>query len=253
MVERVDRRILGALRPVDAVTGAPVLHGLRISGQGITLQRTRSGAYAITAAEGLGAHVAAFAAPPGPPPAAGALPFVIEIEDPTERFLPRSATIALPRRWDPAGGIRELMEPILLPLAPAASRAAAPGWAVVEARVTEPGGAPIRGALVEVMPAGGGARLAWGLTHARGEALVAVPGLPAFRTVVNDPADEADDEIVTAATSVTLRVTADPSRPWPVDPTRLEAGGGTLRRVTTAALNITPGQAIRAPVTLNLS
>ena len=91
------------------------------------------------------------------------------------------------------------------------------------------------------------------MTHAKGESRVAVPGLSAFREVENDPNDDEDDEIVTNQTDVEVRATADPTLPWPVDPTLLEAGGGSLRTESIAQLAITPGRTARAPFTLDLS
>ncbi len=254
MAEQVDRRILGAVRPVDAVTGTPILAPLRIEGTGLTLRRNRSGHYAIMAADGLGDHLTAFDDPPAAPPAES-LTFALTVEDPRGAWLPRRLAIALPRPWNPAGGIHDLMQPVAVPLAPSAARSPSPGWAVVLAIVTDTGGDPVRGALVEVLPEGGGDRLGWGITHARGEALVPVPGLPAFREIENDPDDDEDDdiEIVTAQTAVTVRATALPGGAWPVDPDVLGAGGAALRSATLTPLPITPGRTDRAPITLNMN
>jgi len=252
MVDLVDRRILGAVRAVDGVSGVPIRHALRLEGTGIGFQRTRSGDYAIVRAEGLGHHVTQFQAPPAAP-APETLPFAVTVHDPGGAYMPRITTIRLPRRFDPGNDIRELMEPILLPMTPAAALAAALSWAVVDALVVDQDGGPIRGALVEVRPQGGGERLGWGLTHGRGEARVPVTGLATFREVENDPNDDSDNEIVTDETTVTVRATADPERPWPVDPDALAAGGGDLRTATVAALALAPGRTDRVALTLDMS
>lgn len=252
MADLVDRRILGVLRPVDAVTGAAVAHGLKITGTGIDLYRTRSGNYSILEAAGLEAHIAAFEEPPPAPPVES-LPFTLSVEDPTKAYMPREIAIALPRSWDPDNGVRDLMEPIELPLAASAARALAPSWAVVLAIVTDTAGDPVRGALVEVSETGGGQRLSWGITHERGEARVPVPGLPAFREIENDPLTDTDNEIVTNLTNVEVRATAHEDRDWPVNPAVLEAGGAGLRTAVIPSLAISPGRTDAAPITLNMT
>ena len=253
MVELVDRRILGALRPTDAITGAILRHPVTIEGQGMHFHRTRSGDYAILTAPGLRDHTETFDDPPAAPPAQS-IPLTLSIHDPTHAYMPRLVDVALPRPWNPAGGIRDLMQPIEVPLAASAARAPGPGWANVLAIVADTGGAPVQGALVEVFEIGGGAaRLAWGLTHARGEALVGVPGLPAFREIENDPLDEEDDEVVTAITNVRVRATALITRDWPVNPATLAAGGPQSRFAEIASHPIRPGTTVSAPLTLNFT
>lgn len=251
MVDLVDRRILGLIRPLDAVTGRPIDRALAVSGAGLGLMRTRSGGYAITSARGLEGHAGVFDRPPGVP-VAGSLPFTVTIDDPAHGYLPRTAAIALPRAFDPALNIRDLQTPIDVAMAPSAARLPGPGAAAVLAVVTDQTGAPVRGALVEILPEGGGPRLAWAVTHDRGEALAAVPFLSAFRTIENDPDDEDDDRIVTNETPVTVRATADPARPWPVDPDVLAAGGAGLRTALFTPLALVPGRTGLARLTLAL-
>jgi hypothetical protein len=253
MAEVVGRRILGAIRPLDAVTGAPIRTMLKLSGPGLAFQRTRTGAYAIIGAAGLEAHAGAFEAPPATPPAE-ALAFAVEIEDPDRRYLPAVTAIRLPRPWDPANGVRDLMEPIGVALAPSAARDLAPAWAGLLAVVRDEASNSVRGALVEVFPAGATTgRLGWGLTESRGQALAAVPGLPFMRDVENDPNDPEDDTVVTADTPVDVRVRAHADRRWPVDPTVLAAGGDGIRSASLGGIGLSPGRIDHATLTLDLS
>lgn len=168
--------------------------------------------------------------------------------------MPRLVQITLPRPWDPDSDIRDLMEPIEVELAASAARAPAPFWANVLAIVTDTGADPVQGALVEVFETGGSSdRLSWGLTHPRGEALVGVPGLPAFREVENDPNDDEDDEVVTAITNVRVRATAFADRRWPVNPATLADGGPQTRFAEIASHPIRPGTTTPAPLTLNFT
>lgn len=253
MAELVDRRILGAIRAIDAVTGTAIRGPLKLTGPGLAFQRTRSGTYAIVGATGLEAHLVAFDAPPTLP-AAETLPFDFKIEDIVGNYLPAAAAIRLPRRWDPANGVRDAMVPIDVALAPSAGRDLSPSWAGVLANIVDQSGQAIRGALVEVFAAGSlTTRLGWSLTNERGLALVSVPGLPSLREVENDPNRPDDNQIVTAETATDIRVRVHADRRWPVDPLVLAAGGAGIRTAIRNALALTPGRTDRVALTMNLS
>ena len=259
MVERVDRRVLGAIRLLDGVTNTPVVRPMRLEADDLTLQRNRSGHYVVVAAEGLESHVGVFETPPAPPtpgaPAPESLSFQVAISDPTRAYLPALATVALPRRFDLAAEIRDLMEPIDIALASSTARAMPLAWASLRVTVEDTTGAPIRGALVEALSTGvgAGAQLGWGLSNDRGETLVPVQGLPAMREVENDPNDPDDNQIVTAETPVTIRATADRRRPWPVNLSAFAAGGENLRTANHEAVPLSPGRTVSATLTLDLS
>ncbi|WP_134498178.1 hypothetical protein [Microvirga pakistanensis] len=253
MVERVDRRIMAAIRAVDAVTGAAIQGLLNIRGPGLAFQRTRSGAYAIVEAEGLEGHIAAFDAPPTTP-VSESRSFAFEIEDPAGRYLPAAGSIRLPRRWDPANDVRDLMVPIEVSLPPSAARDLSPSWASVMAHVVDQDGQPVRGALVEVLPTSGdAARLGWSITNNRGQALVAVPGLPSLREVENDPTRTDDDQVVTAETATDIRAQAYADRRWPVDPVDLAAGGAGIRMTSETGVQLTAGRMVSVALTIDLS
>lgn len=253
MAELIDRRILGAIRAIDAVTGMAIRAPLKLTGPGLAFQRTRSGTYAIVGATGLEAHLVAFDAPPSAP-AAETLPFAFQIEDATGNYMSAAAAIRLPRRWDPLNGVRDTMVPIDVALAPTAGRDLSPSCAGLLAHVVDQSGQAVRGALVEVFAAGGlTTRLGWSLTNERGLALVSVPGLPSLREIENDPNRPDDNQIVTAETATDIRVRAHADRRWPVDPVMLAAGGASIRTANRNAVPLTPGRTDPVTLTIDLS
>lgn len=178
-VEHVDRRVLGAVRFVDAVTGADVDAPLRVDAAGVRWIRNRSGWWVAASAPGLEAHTLAFEAPPSAPPL-GSVATELTVEDPTGRYLRRRAALALPRSADPrkAATPDSLFRPREVALFRAPAAAVAAGWAVVRASVSR-GGAPLADALLRVVRKGDAQQvMGRGMTDARGEALVAVAGIP---------------------------------------------------------------------------
>lgn len=225
--EAVDRRVLGALRPIDALTGVQIAAPLVVSAPGVRLTRNRSGRYVLLAAPGLEVHTTAFASPP-PSPANGSVAIEVTVADPAGRFLTRRATVRLPRDPSPAAvtqpdSLFALVDVAMYP-APAARTAA--GWAVIRATVTGTSGGspprPLAGALIRVVRASDAARLAAGLSDARGEALVAVPGIPITTW------DAGPGPVLATETDVTLETIFDPAAPAIPDPDDLEARRATL-------------------------
>lgn len=209
--ELLDRRILAGVRFVDAVTGLPVSRSLRVTAPGVRWVRNRSGDYVVAAAPGLAAHTGAFAAPPPAPPV-GSVLVILTVEDPGGAYLPRRASLALPRDADPAAaeGADSLFRPVDIPVYPAPAAPLAAGWAVVRATILGPEpGTRLPGALLRVVRESDDAVLNRGVADARGEALVAVAGIPVttFST----------DAGPVLATEVAARVEVIPS-PTPDEP-----------------------------------
>jgi hypothetical protein len=176
--ERVDRRVLGALRCVDATTLMPIDERLRVSAPGVRLLRNHSGLYVIQSWTRLPAHEDAFDAPPAAP-AVGSESLVLDVRDPSGRYLSRRAAIALPR--DPTPANLELpgalFRPVDVPMYPAPSAPTGANWVELRATVRETAsGEALGGALLRVVSAGN--VLARGLTDWRGEAFVPVAGVP---------------------------------------------------------------------------
>jgi hypothetical protein len=192
--ERIDRRVLGAVRAVDAVTGRPIARPLLVAANGARFLRNREGLYVITDAPGLSDHLRRFEAPPATPSPGAAAIERLRIEDPLGQYLARLARVPLPRAPQPAApGEPALFEPedVVMLLAPAASpRLDWGGWRA-RVRRAPPPDEPLRGVLLVLAwtTPGGVAMRARGLSDERGEALVPVPGLPVSRPgqSVGDP------------------------------------------------------------------
>jgi len=188
--ELCDRRILGAVRCLDGVTGLPVANPLRVTAPGLTLTTGTRGLYVIHQAPGLPALQeipTRFAEQPSVPPADRSWPeaVTLTILEPTGRYLPRQARIQLPRGSQPQQA-DSLFTPISIPLYPSPTAAVGEGWAVVRVTVLSEGaGGPPRRlpwAWLRVMRDNNGAASAAPLSLAqadgRGEALIAVRALP---------------------------------------------------------------------------
>jgi len=218
--EFVERRCLGALRPVDANTGLRVLDGLRISGEGIQLLPNRNGDYVVMSVRGLETHQRAFAAPPNLPPLES-ISVDVTIEDAAGRYLPRRTTARFPR--DPAvanaASEKSLFRAIHVPLHAAPAGPLPNGAAVLRATVvSDPGGGPIGGALLRVRV--GGNVLARGVSEWRGrlsgEALVGVPGIPITtwgdgNGAAGDGVDEDEPPVIVHSVAATVEVIVDPA------------------------------------------
>lgn len=176
VLERVDRRALAALRVVDATTLQPVEAPLRVSAPGVRCVRNQSGLHVVMSAPGLESHEDRFESPPDAPAPQSVAVDVI-VHDPSRRFLPRRQRVRLPRDPRAAREGDSLFRPITVRLYPASSAAVAPNWAVLRLSVHRRGGDELLGgALLRVTS--NRKLLASGLSDARGEALVAVPGIP---------------------------------------------------------------------------
>ena len=240
-LERVEFRVLGALRCLDAVTGTPIERAMSVEAQGTRIVRNRSGLYVLIEAPGFDDYNASFPAPPATP-AVGSVAFPVTVSDPLGAYLPRSASISLPRDPDPAnaGSDTSLFRPIELPMLPSPAGAVATNWAVLRISVTANNGDCLGGALIRVLR--NGSVLARGLSDWRGEALVPVAGVP-----VTTFSEDANAVVITEI-EVTLQAVFDaasglrtpaanvaagstPPQLPVVDPTALEAAVNTLPAV----------------------
>ena len=214
----LDRRVLGGVRFVDGVTGLPISRMLVVGAPNVRWIRNRSGDYVAAAAPGLAAHTRTFAAPPAAPPL-GSVAVAITVSDPLGEYVARRATVTLPRDPDPAHGDQagSLFRPVGVPLYPAPVARTAPGWAVL--RVTVRGNTPdsrLPGALLKVVQDVTQRVLARGLADARGEALVAVPGIP-VTTFSTGPGP-----VLATQVAARLQVFAPAAGAEPSDPDQLE-------------------------------
>jgi hypothetical protein len=191
IIDRLNSRVLGALRLADATTGDWVTGPFRVTASGASFIRNRSGVYVIASAPGLESHVTEFSAAPTTP-GVGSVPLTVTVEDPSGRYLARALEVALPRDPDPdhADDEASLFRPVRVPLYPSPAAPTYPGWAVVRVSVTRTGsetGVPhawLR--LRRASQAPSDPPLAAGMSDTRGEALVAVSGIPVTNWDVDD-------------------------------------------------------------------
>lgn len=228
MLERLDHRCLGAIEFVDAITGARVRDPLKVRSDRLDLRANGSALYVIRGAQGLEAHVDAFEAMPTVPAFEAAGEFELEVADTQQRYLARRARIKLPRKEAPLSDAASVLNPLQVTLYPSGARPVEASWAVLRASVCVVDGARrigLANAWLTLTSSLAGVAPATALTDARGEALLAVPGVAPVR-----PAQD-NNGALTRSFPVTLRVLlhedfvwrADAKSPLPVaDPDQIE-------------------------------
>jgi hypothetical protein len=224
IVESLTRRVVAALRVVDGVTGQPILSPLSVGGAGTVWVRNRRGLHVLMEMPGLERYQDALSSPPASP-SVGSLNTVIEVHDMGATYLPRRQSLRLPRDPDPAhasdGG--SVFQPIesRLYLSPSAPTSSA--WAVIRATIVREGNQQsLGGALIRVLRASDGQVLARGLSDSRGEALVAVPGIPVTTW------EGSSGPVLGTEVDVQVEVVVDPAAGNVPDPDALEANRGLL-------------------------
>jgi hypothetical protein len=225
ILERVDRRVLGAVRFVDVTTGLPVDAPLVVRAAGVGTLRTPRGYYVITRAPGLGAHEGAFDAPPATPALASVAVELTVTDRAERRYLPRRSTVRFPLDPDRKSA-DSLFHAVDVALFPSPAARTSPGWAVIRASVVdEATGEPVAGALLLARPPGdaGETALGRGLSDDRGEALLAVAGIPI--TTWGD----GTGPVLATHVEATLEVAADRTALAPPDPDDIEARLDDLR------------------------
>jgi hypothetical protein len=190
MRESVDRRVLGAFRCVDAVTGKSVLDGLSVTTSQLSVRPNRSAIYVIFNAPGMELLTEQFD-PPSPFPAPSS--FEVSIQDPARRYLPRRVKIHAPQKLPPPVDASQPFDPVKVlsdpavvfnpqpvRLFPTPAAPVAPNWAVIHVSVIRSGVTPPSGlpwAVVQVARTDNKTVLATTAADARGESLLAIPGL----------------------------------------------------------------------------
>jgi hypothetical protein len=221
-MELLDRRILGAVRFLDAATHARIEAGLKVESPHADVRKNRSNLWVLWNATGLEAHTISFDHPPTVPPVAS-VAVELTVSDGSGTYVARKAVIRLPRDPDPsrADQTDSLFQPFDVQLYRTPNAAVSPGWAVFRAQVTQSTTkSPLRGALVRVLRVSDNQVLARGMSDHRGEALVVVPGIPVttFSAGGGSPlATEID---------VTVQAIFDPGAGPIPDPDAVEATGG---------------------------
>jgi hypothetical protein len=202
--ERLEHRVLGALRCVDATTLAAIDQPLIVRAAGARIVRNPSGLYVVAAWNRLTAHEAAFDQPPSSPPI-GSETLIVEVRDPGGVYVSRRVRVALPR--DPGlapADAGSLFRAVDVSMYPSAAAPVSANWVGLRATVTDAAtGEALGGALLRVVTAT--QVLARGLTDWRGEALVAVAGVP-VTTWSTDP-----EAIVVSEIAASLECYFDPA------------------------------------------
>lgn len=228
MLERLDHRCLGAIEFVDAITGARIRDPLQVRSARLDLRANASALYVIHGAQGLEEHLEAFEAMPTAPAFEAAGEFELEVVDRRQRYLARRARIKLPRKQAPLDDAASVLNPLRVTLYPSGARPVEASWAVLRASVCVVDGERrigVANAWLTLTSALAGVAPATALTDARGDALLAVPGVAPVR-----PTQDVNGAL-TRSFPATLRVLlhedvvqrADVASPLPVaDPDQIE-------------------------------
>lgn len=213
-VEHEDRRVLGAFRLVDHVTGSPLLTSGKIEALGaaivdvgqpgppvvvsqvtlgadaVDIRQNRRGWYVVFRAPMFDAYTRAFEAPANPAELQPTqrLSLRLAITNAGANHLPRLFDLILPRSLQPDAADNVFTpHDVELFRAPAAN--VLDGWAVLRVSVRQQGTqAPLPGVLVRVFPRPrnpnddpiGIGMTEWRDVRTQGEAIVPIPGLPRF-------------------------------------------------------------------------
>lgn len=177
MNEFLDRRVLGALRLQDGLTGLALQRPLHLISDRLVLKRNRQGDYVIfdvlDVAE-LHGHTVLFRDPPTIPTIESVV-IDLKIYDPLGEYLPRRYQLRLPRDRDPQSSVA-IVKPILIPLYRSPSARTEPSWAIIRATLLDQStGQRLPWAVVNVVRNGTNTSA---MSDWRGEALIAVPGIP---------------------------------------------------------------------------
>ena len=224
-IESADRRVLGAVQFVDAVTGLPVVFPARLDVRraeiggapvdvalhehAIRLRQNRTGLVVIFSAPFFEAYTNTFDAPTAPPETAvNPLRLRLAVEDAGTSYLPQEFFVDLPRALDPDAP-DAVFNPQRVGLFRTPNASVQGGWAVLRVRVTAagPGAAPLPGVLVRVFRAPRAVDdvpIGVGMTEWRGgiagEALVPVTDIQRFRPGAGASVIETDQAIEIEAT-----------------------------------------------------
>jgi hypothetical protein len=245
ILEHSDRRVLGALRIADITTGLPVRENVQVRSNGVQITRNRTGDYVILNAPGFEQYTAEFMAPPLIP-AVGSVLVEFLIEDPARRYLARRCTVPLPRDVNPANAetAASIFQPVVVSMYPSPAGTVAASWGLVRASVARVGtGAALSGALIRVLRSSDSALLATGLSDARGEALVGVPGIP--KTLWQ----EGPGPVLSTELDVTIETFWDAAATGVPDPDDLEARRAALLSATTTA-KLSSGRVLAVSLTI---
>jgi hypothetical protein len=235
-IERIEQRILGALRLTDRVMQRSLTRPLHLTSNKARLVRNSRGYYVVTHATGLDRHIASFKKIPAAP-ALESRKYRFIVTDPLGYYLPRLLELRLPRDPDPghAENGNSLFKTVDVAMYPASTAPLLYNWSSLRISVARAANnSVVRGALLRVIDVADDRVLASGISDKRGEALVIVPGVPI--TKFADEEDEGDgggaSPVVVNTLPVRLELSLGVTTPWPVNPDLLEQNHDVNRRMS---------------------
>lgn len=230
-IETNDRRVLAAIQPIDNITAEPIRHSLQlipvdplnpstpVQRRSLDTRRNRRGQYVVFNAPGLEAYRSAFLPfPPAPEPgnepvaiASIAIPLIIN--DPTGFYLPRRYTLRLPRDPNPeiADSDQSLFRPVPVVMFRAPGASVEPNWSVIRATVVvEDGDTGFRLPWSQIQLVQPDVPQPWiSMADWRGEALIAIPGVPVVMSNGTDDGPTSDDDDGTDPDTDDMNVVAE--------------------------------------------
>jgi hypothetical protein len=259
MTEANDRRALGGVQCIDAITLASIVDPLLVSSPVLVLRPNLSGVYAIMDGPQFHQYATEFVPTSWPAPSS----FEITIVDPSNRYLPRSSMIQAPQPL-PASPA-----PATPPFAASSGQAisygpqqvklyrgpAAPvglNWAVVRVSVMSNANPPVPLPWAVLQILNGTTVMTTGVSDANGEALLAIAGLGL------QVSSSAGGPVTEVTTAFTVNAWFDPTNlnqpsNWVPNPDIiLQSPGSSSWKTGSAAIQIGPGQTISVPLTVSM-
>jgi hypothetical protein len=175
---RLDRRALGAIEFIDAMTGATITRAMQVQTvqSEAKIYRQRSGLWVIADAPGLHDYTLEFSQAPAMP-AVGSLPITVTVIDPGREYQSTTVEVPLPRDPDPAAA-NSVLKPHQVKLWRTAAAALSPSWTVYQATLVMAGTeTPVEGALLSLVAGG---HTVHALSDMTGQATLALVGQSLF-------------------------------------------------------------------------
>jgi hypothetical protein len=259
VIEFSDRRTLGGVQCIDAITSASIVDPLMVSSPVLLLRPNLSGVYAIMDGPQFHQFTTEFIPASWPSPSN----FEITILDPSNRYLPRRSVIQvpqpLPTNPPPAtppftASSQQVIsygpQQVTLYRGPAAPLGL--NWAVVRVSVMSNANPPVALPWAVLQILNGATVMTTGVSDANGEALLAIAGLGLqVSTSPGGPVTE-------VTTAFTVKAWFDPasltqSADWVPNPDIiLQSLGSASWKTGSAAIQIGPGQTVYAPLTVSM-
>lgn len=249
MPDVLERRILGAFRMVSAITTNALDGDFTVDGGALDVMRNRSGVYVVRDAPGM--HDLTLKSDVRGVTIPAQQQFELTVADRARAYLPRRFKLTLPRNITPASDADSVMNAFRVQMYPTSAAPTGPLWAVLRVSVVLPGDPPqgvCPWSLVVVKQKSDGKILKTGMADERGEALVAVDGLPLFTT------NGGGGALISSGVDVDVFAFFDPdnrNRPkgYVPDPDDLIARQGTLKS-NSQSLKIASGSTNKVPIAI---